>query len=137
MPQMPHVISSSAQFVGGVLVGVLGVRLRSRARVLRRVVYASPSGNQSPISRSADSGESEPCTRLFGIASANSPRSDAGVGVGRVRRADRLAARRDRALALEHEREGRAGGDEVDELAEERLLAVLGVVRLAELAASR
>ena len=34
----------------------------------------SPSGNQIPISRSADSGESEPCTRLFGIASANSPR---------------------------------------------------------------
>jgi len=38
----------------------------------------SPSANQSPISRSADSGESEPWTRLFGIASANSPRSDPG-----------------------------------------------------------
>ena len=58
----------------------------------------------------------------------------AGVGVGRVRRADRLARGRDRALALEHERERRPRGDEVDELAEERLLAVLGVVRLAELA---
>ena len=30
-----------------------------------------------------------------------------------------------------------AGGDELDELAEERLLAVLGVVRLAELAVDR
>ena len=60
-----------------------------------------------------------------------------GVGVGGVRRADRLARGRDRALALEDERERRAGGDEVDELAEERLLAVLGVVRLPELAESR
>src|SRR5947207_5957592 len=40
--------------------------------------YASPSGNQIPISRSADSDESLPCTRLFGIASANSPRSEPG-----------------------------------------------------------
>src|SRR5581483_188562 len=56
------------------------------------------------------------------------------LGVGRVRRADRLSRGRDRAFALEHERERRAGGDEVDELAEERLLAMLGVVRLAELA---
>ena len=58
----------------------------------------------------------------------------ARVGVGGVRRADRLARRGDRAFALEHERERRPRRDEVDELAEERLLAVLGVVRLAELA---
>src|SRR5581483_6528723 len=36
---------------------------------------------------------------------------------------------------LEHKGERRPGGDEVDELAEERLLLVLGVVRLSELAA--
>ena len=71
---------------------------------------------------------------MFGIASANVAAQRAGVGVGRVRGADRLARSRDRPLALEHERERRPRGDEVDELAEERLLAVLGVVRLAELA---
>ena len=60
----------------------------------------------------------------------------AGIGVGRIGRADRLARGRDRALALEHERERRPRGDEVDELAEERLLAVLGVVLRAELARS-
>ena len=59
----------------------------------------------------------------------------ARLGVGRVRRADRLAHRRDRAFALDDERPRRPRGDEVDELAEERLLPVLGVVRLAELAA--
>src|SRR5262249_29951043 len=58
----------------------------------------------------------------------------AGVGVGRVRRADRLPRRRDHALAFEHERERRARGDELYELAEERLLAVLRVVDLAEFA---
>src|ERR1700722_3670721 len=57
----------------------------------------------------------------------------AGCGVGGIRRADRDAARGDRSLALEHERKSRAGGDEVDELAEERLRAVLRVVRLTEL----
>src|SRR5262252_5764436 len=41
---------------------------------------------------------------------------------------------RDRALALDDERPGRPRGDELDELAEERLLAVLGVVLLPELA---
>ena len=38
--------------------------------------------------------------------------------------------RRDRPLALEHERERRRRGDELDQLAEERLLGVLGVVLL-------
>src|SRR6187401_425290 len=41
---------------------------------------------------------------------------------------------RDRALALEHERERRRRGDEIDELAEERLLPVLRVVLFGELA---
>src|SRR5439155_1859651 len=52
----------------------------------------------------------------------------ARLRVGRIRRADRLAQRRDRALALDDERQRRPGGDELHELAEERLLAVLGVV---------
>src|SRR5579859_2146008 len=54
------------------------------------------------------------------------------LGVGRVRRADRLAERRDGTRALDDERPGRAGADELDELAEERLLLVLGVMALAE-----
>ena len=37
-------------------------------------------------------------------------------------------------FALEHHRDDRAGGDEVDELAEERPLGVLGVVALGQLA---
>src|SRR5207248_670993 len=54
--------------------------------------------------------------------------------VRRVRRADRRSRGCDRAFALEHEGERWSRADEVDELAEERLLLVLGVVRLAELA---
>ena len=46
--------------------------------------------------------------------------------------AHRLADGRDRSLALDHEREGRARGDERDQLAEERLLDVLRVVALGE-----
>ena len=49
-------------------------------------------------------------------------------GFGRVRRAHRRPHDLDRALALEDERERRPGRDELDELAEERLLDVLGVV---------
>src|SRR6476469_7445932 len=59
----------------------------------------------------------------------------ARVGVCRVRRADRLAHRRDRSFAFHDERPGRAGGDEVDELAVERLFLVLRVVLPAELSA--
>src|SRR4051794_4827170 len=59
----------------------------------------------------------------------------ARLRIGGVRRADRLAHRRDCAFAFHDERPGRARRDELDELAEERLLAVLAVVLLAELAA--
>src|SRR2546430_434528 len=52
-----------------------------------------------------------------------------------IRRPDRRAQRRDRSFALDDERPGRPRADELDELAEERLLAVLGVVLLPELAA--
>src|SRR5436309_3041276 len=43
----------------------------------------------------------------------------------------------DLAFALEHERERRRRGDELDQLAEERLLVVLGVVLLGERAVDR
>ena len=39
--------------------------------------------------------------------------------------------------ALEHHRHDRPGGDEVDQLAEERALGVLGVVTFGELAVDR
>jgi hypothetical protein len=55
-----------------------------------------------------------------------------GCCLGRVRRADRLPQRRNRTLALDDERKRRRGGDEVDQLAEERLLAMLGVVLFSE-----
>src|SRR6185312_5217994 len=57
-----------------------------------------------------------------------------GRGRGRVRRADRLARGLHRLVALEHGGDERAGGDELDELAEERALLVLGVVGLGRLA---
>ena len=58
----------------------------------------------------------------------------ARIGIGRIRRADRRPQRGDRTLTFDHERERRARRDELHQLAEERLLPVLGVVRLAELA---
>src|SRR5207247_4689898 len=61
----------------------------------------------------------------------------AGGGVSRVRRADRRAGDSDRALALEGQRQGRPRRDERDQLAEERLLGVLGVVLLGQRAVDR
>ena len=61
----------------------------------------------------------------------------AGGGLERVGRADHLAGGADRGLALEDERDDRAGGDELDELAEERLAVVLGVVLLGEVLGDR
>ena len=66
-----------------------------------------------------------------GEVAADRPRR----GVRGIGRADRRPHRRDRAFALDDERPRRARGDELDELAEERLLAVLGVVLLPQLAA--
>ncbi len=54
----------------------------------------------------------------------------AGCGIERIGLAHHLADGRHRARALERQRDDRTGGDEVDQLAEERALAVLGVVRL-------
>ena len=70
---------------------VVDVQLRAMARlvlvrlgvpvlaVAERLLRERASGNQSAISRAADSGESEPCTRLSGIESARSPRIEPGV----------------------------------------------------------
>ena len=66
------------------------------------------------------------------MESARSPRIVPGAESRGVRRAHRGADDGDRALALEHERERRRRGDELDELAEERLLGVLGVVLLGQ-----
>ena len=56
----------------------------------------------------------------------------AGRGLDRVGRADQLAGGRDRLDALEHRGDQRAAGDERDQLAEERLLGVLGVVGVGD-----
>ena len=47
----------------------------------KRAQTSPASPNQSSTSRCADSGESEPCTRLSGIASARSPRIVPGAAV--------------------------------------------------------
>src|SRR5215210_5625396 len=58
----------------------------------------------------------------------------AGGGLDRVGGADRLAGGPDRLVPLEDERDERAAGDELDQLAEEGALPVLRVVLLGELA---
>src|SRR5690349_12147398 len=58
-------------------------------------------------------------------------------GLHRVRRADHLARGGHGLLALEDQRHQRPGGDELDELAEERLAVVLGVVALGEVLVHR
>ena len=66
---------------------------------------------------------------LEAVVSADRP----GRGLERVRRADHLTRGRDRLVPLEHQRDQRPARDELDEVAEERLLGVLGVVLLGEL----
>src|SRR3712207_2652650 len=58
----------------------------------------------------------------------------AGGGLHRVGGAGQRAERLDRARALDDEREQRAAGDELHQRAEERLLAVLAVVLLGDVA---
>ncbi len=61
------------------------------------------SGNQIPISRSADSSESEPWTRLKVTSVAEAAPDRAGFGLDRVGCADQLARCLHRPLALEHQ----------------------------------
>ncbi len=104
----------------------------SAARRGRREDQPVSSGNQSAISRSADSSESEPCTRLKVTSRARSPRIEPGAASsGSVAPID-LARRVDGLVALEHRGDERPPGDELDQLAEEGLLGVLGVVATGE-----
>ena len=98
---------------------------------------ALEAGKNSSTSRAADSGESEPWTRFWPTSRAKSPRIEPGAASSGFGGADDLARGRDGVVALEHQRDERARGDEVDELAEERLALVLGVVLLGELLARR
>ena len=68
----------------------------------------SRSGNQSAISRSADSSESEPWTRLKVTSSGEVAADRARRRLERVGRADQLARGGDRVVALEHRRDQRA-----------------------------
>src|SRR5215212_2422720 len=60
-----------------------------------------------------------------------------GRRLERVRGADHLAGGLDRLVSLEDERDQWSAGDELDQLAEERALPVLGVVLLGEVALDR
>ena len=71
---------------------------------------------------------------LFCTSRAKSPRMRAGGGLHRVGGAGQRAERLDRPRALDHQGHQRAAGDELDQRAEERALAVLGVVRLGGVA---
>ena len=73
----------------------------SRAAADGRVRLRPSSGNQIAISRSADSSESEPWTRLKVTSSAEVAADRAGRGLDRVGRADQLAGGRDGLDALE------------------------------------
>ena len=101
------------------------------ARQSRRAGQAR-SGKKIAISRAADSGESEPCTRFSRLDSDRSPRMVPGsrraaVG-GPVEAADDL----DRLVALEHHRHERAGGDEGAQRRVAVLADVLGVVPVGQ-----
>ena len=79
--------------------------------------------------------------RLVGVGAVDEVEGDlgaevaadrAGLGLDRVGGADQLAGRLDGLDALEHAGDERAAGDERDELAEERLVGVLGVVLVGD-----
>ena len=114
--------------------------LRTRRGTRRHARRAGGMGEQIPISRAADSGESEPWTRFCWTVGPQSrprsPRIVPGRGRGRVGRAGEGAETLDAALALDHHRDHRAGGHELDERLVERLALVLGVV-LGEQVAAR
>src|SRR5512146_3580607 len=134
---MPHEISSSAQFVSAfsfVYSRLASVQLAALRSASLRQTSDEPIGEPDPdlaLGRLGGVGAVDEVVRhRERVVAADA----AGRRLCGVRRADRRAAGRDRALAFEHECERRPGGDEVDELAEERLLLVLGVMGLAELA---
>src|SRR4051812_8166135 len=141
IPQMPHEISSSAQFVRAFSSAYSAFACVQSSTFLAASVEARAVGSDEPIR------EPDPDLALgrfrrvaavhevVGHRQRELAAQRACLGVGGIRGADRLSARGDGTFALEHEREGRTGGDELDQLAEERLLPVLGVMGLADVAA--
>ena len=73
------------------LLVLVRVAASQKARFARRRQTSSSSANQSAISRAADSGESEPWTRLSGIDEREVAADRPGRRVGGVRRAHRRA----------------------------------------------
>ena len=93
-------------------------------------------GNQRSISRAADSGESDPCTRLSWVIKGQVTADCAGRGLlDRVGSAGDLAKRGDRPRALHDGRHDGSRGDELQQRPEERLALVLGVVPAGEVVA--
>ena len=116
------------------------VVLESGADAVERLLeprHAGYSPKKSLSSRAADSGESLPCTRFSVISVARSPRIVPGGRVGGVGGAHQLPPQRDRVVPLHLGQDHGATGDEVDELAVERLVAMLAVVLLGALPRDR
>lgn len=107
-------------------------RLPTRRREQRQTP-----GNQSSISRAADSGESEPCTRLSWVTRARSPRMVPGWPSRRDRCRRRSGGTRPRRAGPRRSRPPGAGGDEFQQRTEERLVLVLGVVAARQIVADR
>ena len=78
------------------------------------------SGKNSPISRCGGLGRVGAVDQVGLDLEAEVAADRAGRRLDRVGRADHLPRGRDRLVALEHQRDQRAAGDEVDEVAEER-----------------
>ena len=98
-----------------------------------RLARGQRPSNQMPISRSADSGASEPWTRFCWTAwpqsRPRSPRIVPGSSGGRVGGAGQRAEALDAPLALDDHRHDRSGEHELHQRLVERLALVLGVVR--------
>ena len=106
---------------------------RPRSTAPRRAGAQSP-GKKIPISRSADSAESEPCTRFSVNRMPRSPRIVPGRRVARVGRAHHRAHDLPGVLGtLDDEHERRRPADEGDQVVVERLALVLGVVAAGQL----
>ena len=87
-------------------------------------------GKNSAISRAADSGPSLPWTRFSVSSIARSPRTVPGAASLRIGRAHQRAHDLPRVRPLDHHRDERRACDEGDEIVEERLALVFGVVLL-------
>src|SRR5262249_16897855 len=125
MPQTPQEISSSAQLTSAFASVYSAFDCVQIAAFLAASLRQSdePIGEPDPDLTLGRLGRVTAVDEVVRHRQRELAAQRAGIGVGRVRRAYRLAAGGDRTVALEDEREGRSGGDELDEVAEERLLA--------------